>query len=109
MSFIFIGIAGCAFIWALIFRPEIIAVFFFTITIADINFELPGGLNIRAGMGISLFLRTVIGQKGDDFPPFLSTTAIYIVLFLFYTVFVTMAYDLVDMAFIKTIALTIIS
>ena len=44
MNTILLAIAGGMFIYILITRPEIIAVLFFTITIADINFEttLPG-------------------------------------------------------------------
>lgn len=98
------------FIYILVTRPEIIAVLFFTITIADINFEIGGlPLNIRAIIGITLFIRTIIPVKGEKAPPFLNSTAKYIILFLFYTYLVTLAYDLVDFTFIKLIFLTAIS
>lgn len=98
------------FLYILITRPEIIAVLFFTITIADINFDIGGlPLNIRAIVGITLFIRTIIPVKGEKVPPFLNSTAKYIILFLFYTYMVTLAYDLVDYAFIKLIFLTAIS
>src|SRR5579864_7900276 len=98
------------FIYILVTRPEIIAVLFFTITIADINFEIGGlPLNIRAIIGITLFMRTIIPVKGEKVPPFLNSPAKYIILFLFYTYLVTLAYDLVDFSFIKLIFLTAIS
>ena len=98
------------FIYILITRPEIIAILFFTITIADINFEIAGlPLNIRAIIGITLFLRTIIPVKGEKPPPFFSSSAKYIILFLFYGYLVTLAYDLVDYTFIKLTFLTAIS
>jgi len=107
---ILLAIAGGMFVYILVTRPEIIAILFFTITIADINFEIPGvPLNIRAIVGITLFLRTLIPVKGEKAPPFFSSSAKYILLFLFYGYLVTLAYDLVDYAFIKLTFLTAIS
>src|SRR5258705_2663709 len=98
------------FLYILITRPEIIAVLFCTITIADINFEVAGlPLNIRAIIGITLFLRTIIPVKGEKPPPFFSSSAKYIILFLLYGYLVTYAYDLVDFTFIKLTFLTAIS
>jgi len=107
---ILLALAGGMFIYILITRPEIIAILFFTITIADINFEIAGlPLNIRAIIGITLFLRTIIPVKGEKAPPFFSSNAKYIILFLFYGYLVTLAYDLVDYTFIKLTFLTAIS
>jgi len=110
MNTILLAIAGGMFIYILVTRPEIIAVLFFTITIADINFEIAGlPLNIRAIVGITLFLRTIIPVKGEKPPPFFSSNAKYIILFLFYGFLVTVAYDLADFTFIKLTFLTFIS
>ena len=110
MNTILLALAGGMFIYILITRPEIIAVLFFTITIADINFEIGGlPLNIRAIIGITLFLRTIIPIKGEKPPPFFNSSAKYIILFLFYGYLVTFAYDLVDYTFIKLTFLTAIS
>ena len=110
MNSILLALAGGMFIYILITRPEIIAILFFTITIADINFEIAGlPLNIRAIIGITLFLRTIIPVKGEKAPPFFSSNAKYIILFLFYGYLVTLAYDLVDYTFIKLTFLTAIS
>ncbi len=109
MTFIII-IGAAMFGYALIFRPEIIAVLFFTMTLADINFDVGGlPLNFRAITGFALFLRTLVPDKELKFPSFFSTSAIYILMFLFYTVLVTMAYDLINLNFIKTTGTTIIS
>src|ERR1700733_2772062 len=98
------------FIYILVTRPEIIAVLFFTITIADINFEIGGlALNIRAIIGITLFLRTLVPVKGEKPPAFFSSSAKYIMPFLFYGYLVPLAYDLVDYPFIKLTFLTAIS
>jgi hypothetical protein len=107
---ILLALAGGIFIYILISRPEIIAILFFTITIADINFEIGGlPLNIRAIVGITLFLRTLVPVKGEKAPPFFSSSAKYIILFLFYGYLVTLAYDLADYTFIKLTFLTAIS
>lgn len=104
----FILITAGLFIYALIYKPEIIAVLFFTITLADINFEL-GPLNMRAITGIVLFLRILVPDKTSNYPSFFSTSAVYILLFLFYTVLVTMNNDLVNLNFVKTTGTTVIS
>jgi hypothetical protein len=110
VNIILLALAGGMFIYILISRPEIIAVLFFTITIADINFDIGGlPLNIRAIVGITLFLRTIVPVKGEKAPPFFSTSAKYILLFLFYSYLITFAYDLVDYTFIKLTFLTAIS
>ncbi len=110
MNTILLALAGGIYIYFLITRPEVVAVLFFTITIADINFD-PGGLpiNFRAIVGITLFLRTIVPVKGEKPPPFFSSSAKYIILFLFYGYLVTLAYELVDFTFIKLTFLTAIS
>ena len=107
MNFILVLAAG-SFLYALIYRPEFIAVLFFTITLADINFEL-GPLNMRAITGIALFIRILIPDKTTNYPSFFSSGAVYILFFLFYTVLVAMNYDLLDFNFIKITGTTVIS
>jgi O-Antigen ligase len=104
----FILIAACLFIYALIYKPEIIAVLFFTITLADINFDL-GPLNMRAITGIALFLRILVPDKTNNYPSFFSTSGVYILFFLFYAFLVTMNYDLLNFNFIKITGTTVIS
>jgi O-antigen ligase len=96
--------------YLLISKPEIIAVLFFTITIADINIEIPGiHVNLRAIIGLSLLVRSLVPDRGEKYPSFLSTNCRYILLFLFYTFLVTLGFDLIDFNFIKTTALVGIS
>ena len=80
------------------------------LVLADINFEVPGlPLNARAIVGLTLLLRALVPVKGEKYPSFFSTNAKYIIIFLFYGVIITIAYDLVDLNFIKTYALTAVS
>lgn len=108
---ILIIFAAALFLYVLIVKPEIIAVLFFTITIADINFELGGlPMNIRAAIGLALFGRTIIAKRGDNHPSFLSNHGmLMIVIFISYTILITALNDLVTDQFIKQTGLTIIA
>lgn len=92
-------------------KPHIIATLFFTITIADVNFELGGlPLNIRAIIGLSLFARTLISGKNENDPGFIRNGNIaLIIVFIIYGIFVTAFNDLLTPDVIKTSALTLIS
>ena len=108
---IVLAIVGALFFYALIYKPEIIAVLFFTITIADINFEIPGvPMNFRALVGIMLFARTIVPDKfKKPYSFFGNGDVIFIIIFLIYTVVVTQIYELVTPEFSKSVALTFIS
>ncbi|MGZ8552377.1 MAG: hypothetical protein ACXWV8_03170, partial [Chitinophagaceae bacterium] len=108
---ILIIFAAALFLYVLIVKPEIIAVLFFTITIADINFELGGlPLNIRAAIGLALFGRTIIAKRGENHPAFFSNHGMQmIVIFISYTILITALNDLVTDQFIKQTGLTIIA
>jgi hypothetical protein len=102
-------LGGVLFIIALVSKPELIAVFFFTVTIADINFEA-GPLNMRALVGLALFARTLISKPSENQPGFFSIGGIQqIFTFLAYTVLITSLYDLWGDRFMKSTFLTIIS
>jgi hypothetical protein len=92
-------------------KPHVIAVLFFTITIADVNFELGGlPLNIRAIIGLTLFARTLVSGKNEHDPGFfLNSNILLIVVFTIYAIIVTAFYDLLTPEVIKTSALTLIS
>lgn len=108
---ILIIFCGALFLYVLIVKPEIIAALFFTITIADINFELGGlPLNIRAAIGLALFARTIVAKNGENYPPFLTNQGmLMIVTFISYTVLISAMYDLLTDQFIKQTGLTIIA
>ena len=98
------------FLYLLVSKPGIIVVLFFTITIADINFELGGlPLNIRAIIGIALFGRTLVYSKSEGQPVFLSNPNILLILwFTLFSLLITAFYDLITAAFLKQSALTLI-
>jgi hypothetical protein len=108
---IVIILGGILFIYLLVTRPDVIAVLFFTITIADINFELGGlPMNARALIGLALFGRTIISAKNEMQQGFLSNSkTLLIIAFTFYTILVTAFNDLVTAAFIKQSFLTLIA
>ena len=108
---IFIIFFGALFVYVLITKPEIIAVLFFTITIADVNFELGGlPLNARALVGLALFGRTIISKKNTGQAGFLSNAKILLIVgFTAYTFLVTAFNDLITAAFIKQSFLTLIA
>ncbi len=102
-------LGGLFFVLALIFKPELIAGLFFTLTIADINFEM-GPANVRALIGLALFARTIISKPAPIQPKFFSVPGIqHIFIFVLYTVLITSLYDIVDDRFIKSTFLTFIS
>jgi hypothetical protein len=108
---ILIIFCGALFLYVLIVKPEIIAILFFTITIADINFELGGlPLNARALIGLALFGRTIISQKNIGQRGFLSNSKILLIIgFTLYTFLVTAFNDLITPAFVKQAFLTLIA
>jgi len=108
---IVIILAGLLFVYLLVTKPEIIAVLFFTITIADINFELGGlPLNARAMIGLALFGRTLVAAKNEMQTGFIANSKILLIIgFTLYTILVTAFNDLLTAAFIKQSFLTLIA
>jgi len=107
---LFLIIFGFISAYLLFYKPDIFAVIFFTITIANINFSLGGlPLNIRALLGMALLARTFIPDKSFELPSFFSTNAKYIFLFILYTIIISEVNDLLTFEFIKSCALTLIS
>jgi hypothetical protein len=104
-------LAGLLFVYLLVTKPEIIAVLFFTITIADINFELGGlPLNARALIGLALFGRTIIAAKNEMQTGFITNSKTLLIIgFTLYTILVTAFNDLITPAFIKQSFLTLIA
>lgn len=97
--------------YLLVVKPQMIALLFFTITIADINFEMGGlPLNVRAIIGLTLFFRTVIAAKSENEPGFFANLQVWlIVLLTLYAVLITAFYELLTIEFVKQSALTLIA
>ena len=106
-----VGLLGVIYCYLLAVKPQVIAVLFFTITIADINFELGGlPLNIRAIVGLTLFARTLVLGKNENDPGFfMNPKSWLIIVFTVYAIIITAFYDLLNADVIKTSALTFIS
>jgi O-antigen ligase len=100
LTYIIFGIAASIFTYCIIYKPEIIACLFFTILIADINFDV-AGISFRGMVGILIFLRTLVPEPGYKYPAILRTDASYIYFLLLYTILVTVSYDLATAQFIK--------
>ena len=100
LTYIIFGVAASIFTYCIIYKPEIIACLFFTILIADINFDV-AGISFRGLVGILIFFRTLIPNPGFKYPAILRTPARYIYFLLLYTILVTAAFDLATAQFIK--------
>ncbi len=103
-------IAGILGIYITYKYPAFVAVVFFTLTLADVNFKMGGfPLNSRALIGIAAFARTLIDPKEDSRLGFFSSPAKNIPLFTIYTLLISEFYDLITFEFIKSCALTFIA
>ena len=108
MSIIILLIAASAFLYALVKYPQAIAFLYFTITLADMNIDVAGA-SMRALVAVMLMLRTMIPEKGDNYPPIIATRVNAIFVFIAYTTVVTIAYDLASMQFVKITGQVIIA
>ena len=90
--------------FALIRKPEVIAVILFTLIIARINFDLKGlPLNLRAIMSLALFVRILTDKSTKkNYPSFGSVPNIKILIFfLIYIIFVSFSQDLFTVDLLK--------
>ncbi|MFN4313789.1 MAG: O-antigen ligase family protein [Chitinophagaceae bacterium] len=97
--------------YLLVMKPHVVAILFFTITIADVNFEMGGlPLNIRAIIGLTLFARTIVSGKNEGDPGFFMNAKTWLIMvFTLYGITITAFNDLLNADVIKTAALTLIS
>jgi hypothetical protein len=93
-------ISAFAFLYVLAVRPEVIACLFFTITIADINFEM-AGMSFRAVVGLLLFLRTFFVDTKNQYPSMINSNVIFIFIYILYATLITLANDLASAQFFK--------
>ena len=92
------------FFFALIRKPEIIAVILFTFVIARINFDLKGlPLNLRAIMSLALFVRIITDKSAKkNYSGFVAEPNIKILIFfLIYVIFVSFSQDLFTIDLLK--------
>jgi O-antigen ligase len=100
------------FMFALIRKPELIAVVLFTLIIARVNFDLKGlPLNLRAIMSLALFARIMADKSSQkDYPAFLNVPSVKVlILFLVYVIFVSFSQDLFTVDLLKESISTVIT
>jgi O-Antigen ligase len=101
---------GGFFLYALFKKPDLIALLLFTLVVADINFDLPGGLPLRTTITLILFLRIYGEQSASGYPGFFSNSLTWhLVFFLLYISLVSMMNGLLNMALLKEFLLCCIS
>ncbi|HXB28654.1 MAG TPA: O-antigen ligase family protein [Puia sp.] len=112
MKFLFLIAVAIGFIYALIRKPEIIAVVLFTFIIARINFDLQGlPLNTRAILSLALFGRILMDRTTNiKFSTFLGNGNVKIlVVFLIYVIFVSMSQDLFTLDLLKELISSVLA
>lgn len=103
-------VCGGWFLYALAKRPDWVAVLFFTIAIADINFDPPGSpLNFRTLICLALFGKVMMDKVRPPGPNFLNVpTSIYVIGFVAYVIFITWFNDLLEASLVKELILSIL-
>jgi hypothetical protein len=104
-------LGGIFFLYLLATKPNIIALVFFTMTIASLNAEIGGlPMNIRALIGAALFMRTVVDRSNKDNPAFIANPAgLLIFVFIIYSFIITLFFNLFTAEVIKQSGLALIS
>jgi O-antigen ligase len=105
-------LCGALFIYALVYKPELVAVLLFTLIIANINFDLNSlPLNTRAIVTICLFGRILIDKSRQfDYPSFLGVTSVKLfMVYMLYVLLVSFGQHLYTMELMKQILSTILS
>ncbi|MFI5131263.1 MAG: O-antigen ligase family protein [Chitinophagales bacterium] len=101
---------GIFFLYALFRKPDLIALLLFTLVVADINFDLPGGIPLRTTITIILFLRIFGEQYSSGYPGFFSNGLTWhLIFFVAYISLVSMMNGLLNMALMKEFLLCCIS
>jgi hypothetical protein len=108
---IILVIAAPFFLWALLYKPEYIAVLLFSMIIGDVNLDVPGmPLNLRAIVSICLLGRILMKKQEGDQPPFIMANFTFIVIIFFlYSMITTWANGLLDFGLFKVFITTFIS
>jgi len=102
--------AGIFFLYAVAKKPDWVALLLFTLVVADINFDLAGGLPLRTTITVILFAKIYGEQAKMDYPGFFSTNQTWhLIFFIIYMSLVSMMNGLLNVALIKEFFLCIIS
>ncbi len=106
---IIIVAAGIWFLYALMRKPDWIAILFFTVAIADINFDPPGSpLNFRTLLCLVLFLKVLSDSYRPPGPAFLNTaSSLFVIVFICYVIFITWFNNLLQDTMVKELLLSL--
>ena len=98
------------FLYALARKPDLIALLLFTLVVADVNFDLPGGIPLRTTITVILFLRIFGEQYSSGYPGFFSNGLTWhLIFFVAYISLVSMMNGLLTMALAKEFLLCCVS
>lgn len=101
---------GGFFLYALFKKPDLIALLLFTLVVADVNFDLPGGLPLRTTITLILFIRIYGEQSASGYPGFFSNSLTrHLVFFLVYISLVSTMNGLMTVALVKEFLLSLVS
>ncbi|HVY75023.1 MAG TPA: O-antigen ligase family protein [Puia sp.] len=108
MGKIFFFALAAGFVWALIFKPNILAVLLFALVLGDINLDVPGlPFNLRAILSIFLLGRIIWKKQVEDHPPFLlANFTVVMICFFLYFMMTSWANDLLDFSAFKEFVTT---
>ncbi len=107
--FILIG-GGIGFLYALFKKPDLIAILLFSLVVADVNFDLAGGIPLRTTITLILFARIYGEQRSLAFPGFFSNGLTWhLIFFVIYISLVSMMNGLLTVALLKEFLLSCIS
>lgn len=106
---IIILLGGAWFLYALLKKPDWIAILFFTVAIADINFDPPGSpLNFRTLICITLFLKVLTDKYRPQGTAFIDTpSAIVVFSFISYIILITWFNDLLQATLVKELLISL--
>ena len=107
---IFLILGGIIYLSALYYKPEWVAILLFSITIAGVNIDVVGSLNLRALVTLSLFLRILMEKSILQvvYRFFSYNSGILIAFFIGFILLISAFQDLYTTDLLKLIALTAI-
>jgi hypothetical protein len=101
---------GGTFLYGLFKKPDLIAILLFTLVVADVNFDLPGGIPLRTGVTMILFARIFGEQSASNHPGFFSFGLVWHMLFfLFWIALISLFNGLLNVGLLKEFCLNCLS
>jgi O-antigen ligase len=104
-------LGAALFITAYIYKPEILLIIFFTLTISGNNFDIPGlNINFKPILGLVVLIWSFTGKKKFRLPPYLSNiTNQLVVVFYLYLLLLSWGTGSLDSEGISFLSLAVIT